>query len=129
MQNLKQTLKVLCMNKYLRHLIMNDIFEIFTFVATALGFLLIAPNFISVSIFDYAIIISIMVLFVAYRLYSTFYIDYADYKNEREKDRKELYGTYVVLLSLKDVVKDRKIKKALAKGINIIKKDIDKYKM
>jgi len=108
---------------------MNDIFEIFTFVATALGFLLIAPKFISVSIFDYTIIGSVMFLFVVYRLYSTFYIDYADYKNEREKDRKELYGTYVVLLSLKDVVKDRKIKKALAKGINIIKKDIDKYKM
>jgi len=117
------------MNKYLRHLIMNDIFEIFTFVATALGFLLIAPNFISVSIFDYAIIISIMVLFVAYRLYSTFYIDYPDYKGDREKERRGLYGTYIVLLSLKDVVKDRKIKKALAKSINIIKKDIDNYKM
>jgi len=129
MQNLKQTLKVLYVNKYLRHLIMNDIFEIFTFLATALGFLLIAPKFISVSIFDYIIIGSIMFLFVVYRLYSTFYIDYADYKNEREKDKKELYGTYMVLLSLKDVVKDRKIKKALAKSINIIKKDIDNYKM
>ena len=116
------------MNKYLRHLIMNDIFEIFAFIATALGFLLIAPNFISVSVLDYAIIILIIILFVTYRLYSTFYIDYADYKIAKEKSKKELYGTYIVLLALKDVVKDRKIKKALAKNINIIKNDIDNYK-
>ena len=116
------------MNKYLRHLIINDIFEIFTFVATALGFLLIAPKFISVTIFDYFIIGFIVALFIVYRIYSTFYIDYADYKNEVEKERKELYGTYVVLLSLKDVVKDKKIKKALAKNINIIKNDINNYK-
>ena len=121
-------LKILHMNKYLRHLIINDIFEIFTFVATALGFLLIAPNFISVTIFDYFIIGVIVALFIVYRIYSTFYIDYADYKNEAEKERKELYGTYVVLLSLKDVVKDKKIKKALAKNINIIKNDINNYK-
>jgi len=117
------------MNKYLRHLIMNDIFEIFTFIATALGFLLIAPKFISVNILDYAVIILIVVLFIAYRLYSTFYIDYVDYNLEREKGKKELYGTYIVLLALKDVVKDRKIKKALEKSINIIKKDINNYKM
>jgi len=108
---------------------MNDIFEIFTFIATALGFLLIAPKFISVNIIDYAIIILIVVLFIAYRLYSTFYIDYVDYNLEREKGKKELYGTYIVLLALKDVVKDRKIKKALEKSINIIKKDINNYKM
>jgi len=112
------------METYLKHLIIDEIFEIFAFITTALGFFLISKSFISINILDYIIVGFVIVLFLAYKIYSIFYINYANYKKELDKEKNILYKDYLILLSLSELVKNKKIKNKIKNNLRTIKKDI-----
>ena len=117
------------MDEYLRNLLIGDMLKDVMFGIGLISFVLAIIKILSFFTSFNSFIVSLIIVFlVGYKTYTTLEVDIIGYEMKNDKERIDLYRTYMVLLSLKDVVKDKKIKKALEKNINIIKKDIYNYK-
>ena len=116
------------MNRFLRHLFVSSLFDIFLFLATAISIGVVAYSFISFHILLISVIIVISFFFITYKLYSAYYVDYQEHQRKIAHEISEIESE-IIMLKINDMLaKNKKLTKVIKKEIRKKKRFIEELK-
>ena len=109
------------MNKYLRHLLLSSIFDIFLLTATATSVGYIIYQILSFHLLIIFVIGIVSLFFVSYKLYSVYYIEYPRHVLTVKHEIYEIESDILMIEINANFIKDKRLSK-------IIKREIKKKK-
>lgn len=105
------------MNKYLRHLLLSSIFDIFLLTATATSVGYIIYQILSFHLLIIFVIGIVSLFFVSYKLYSVYYIEYPRHVLTVKHEIYEINSDITMLMINNYFIKDKKLNKIIKQEI------------
>lgn len=104
-------------DRFLRHLFVSAMFDIFLFLATAISLGFVAYSLIQLHVVIILFVIVVSSFFIIYKVYSAYYVDYAEYKVKLAHEISEVETEIIMLRLNLRLIKDKPLSKIILKEI------------